>query len=105
MRFGIFGNGQLSTAIAQHVVLALLTLVVNQAAVADDDYEEWTARFQTTYVRQVKPPMHAAYSGTNSLQAEKEFSYTGTATAFLGIRPWQGGELYLNPEITQGVPV
>lgn len=104
MRFGIFGNGRLSTAIAQHVVLALLTLFVSQAAVADDDYEEWTARFQTTYVRQVKPPMHAAYSGTNSLQAEKEFSYTGTATAYLGIRPWQGGELYLNPEITQGVP-
>lgn len=69
-----------------------------------DESEDWTARFQTTYARQNKPSMPAAYSGQNSLQAEKERSYTATATAYLGFRPWQGGELYLNPEVTQGVP-
>lgn len=69
-----------------------------------EDYEDWTARFQTTYVWQKKPAMGAEYSGPNSLLAGKEKSYTATATAYLGFRPWQGGELYLNPEVTQGVP-
>lgn len=48
--------------------------------------------------------MPAAYSGPNSLQASREISYTATATAFLGMRTWQGGEVYLNPEVTQGIP-
>lgn len=66
--------------------------------------ENTTARFQTTYVWQSKPPMRAAYSGPNSLDPAWEKSYTATVTAYLGVRPWAGGELYLNPEITQGVP-
>jgi len=69
-----------------------------------DAFEEWTARFQGTYVWQNKPAMPAAYSGPKSLQADQEKSYTATLTAYLGFRPWAGGELYLNPEITQGVP-
>ncbi len=81
-----------------------MAVVAPQLVWADDDYEWWTARFQTTYARQNKPAMHAAYSGPNSLLADKEMSYTATATAYLGVRPWQGGELYLNPEVTQGEP-
>lgn len=69
-----------------------------------NDYEESTARFQGTYIWQTKPHMPAAYSGQNSLQASREISYTATATAYLGMRTWQGGEVYLNPEITQGIP-
>jgi carbohydrate-selective porin OprB len=30
--------------------------------------------------------------------------YTFSTTAFLGFRPWQGGEIYLTPEIASGVP-
>lgn len=71
---------------------------------AGEDQENWTARFQGTYVWQQKPGMRAAYTGPNSLRAEKEKSYTATMTAYLGFRPWQGGEAYFNPEVTQGVP-
>lgn len=85
-------------------VLPCLMIAYCALANASDEYEDWTARFQTTYVRQVKPAMRATYNGSNSLLAEKEYSYTATATAYLGIRPWKGGELYLNPEITQGIP-
>lgn len=69
-----------------------------------NDYEDWTARFQGTYIWQTKPRMPAAYSGQNSLQAARELSYTATATAYLGMRTWNGGEVYLNPEVTQGIP-
>lgn len=67
--------------------------------------ESWNARFQTTYVWQSNAPFTAAYSGRNSLSPEREKSYSFTATAFLGVRPWEGGELYFNPEVVQGVPL
>ncbi|MBS0506772.1 MAG: carbohydrate porin [Proteobacteria bacterium] len=67
--------------------------------------EDWNAQFQSTYVWQDKRPFHAAYSGANSLSPAKEKSYSFTATAMLGWRPWAGGELYFNPEAAQGVPL
>lgn len=73
-------------------------------AVEAPDYEATTARFQATYVWQHKPAMAESYSGPNSLRANAEKSYTATVTGYFGLRPWQGGEVYLNPEVTQGVP-
>ena len=67
--------------------------------------EAWNAHAQTTYVWQGKAPFSAAYSGVNSLSPVREKSYSFTATAFLGLRPWAGGELYFNPEVAQGVPL
>ena len=67
--------------------------------------EDWNAKFQATYVWQGKRPLFAIYSGPNSLSVDKEKSYSFTATAALGFRPWTGGEFYLNPEAAQGVPL
>ena len=67
--------------------------------------EGWNAKFQATYVWQDKRPFPAAYSGSNSLTANKERSYSFTATAALGFRPWAGGEFYFNPEAAQGIPL
>lgn len=66
--------------------------------------EEWNAKFQSTYIWQEKPAFNAQYSGHNSLSADKEYSYSFTATAALGVRLWDGAELYLDPELAQGVP-
>lgn len=93
----------ISRLAARLALLAATGFAINALA-ANEDHEETTARFQTTYVWQNKPAMHAAYSGPNSLDAGREKSYTATFTGYFGLRPWQGGELYLNPEITQGVP-
>lgn len=68
------------------------------------DLEETAARIQATYNWQRHPSFPAAYSGPNSLREGADKMYTFTATAFLGFRPWRGGEIYLNPEISQGVP-
>jgi len=61
---------------------------------------DWNAHFQSTWIFQRKQALDAAYSGTNSLlpQAEKH-SDTLTATAFIGLRAWSGGEVYFDPEI------
>lgn len=44
----------------------------------------------------------AGYSGPNSLSPDRENGYSYTVTAFLGARPWKGGELYFNPELAAG---
>ncbi|MDE2628473.1 MAG: carbohydrate porin [Burkholderiales bacterium] len=63
------------------------------------------ARFQATYIWQRKTAFAAAYSGPNSLSTDAEKSYTFSATAYLGLRLAPGTELYVNPEVIQGVPL
>jgi hypothetical protein len=63
------------------------------------------ARYQVTYIWQQKEGFSVPYSGLHSLTATQEDSYSLSATAYLGYRPWQGGEVYLNPEVVQGVPL
>ncbi|HTJ97051.1 MAG TPA: carbohydrate porin, partial [Rhodocyclaceae bacterium] len=69
---------------------------------ADHDSQELAAWFQSTWVVQRKSAVNSPYSGPNSLIADQERSYTFTNTAYLGARPWQGGEVYLNVESAQG---
>ena len=89
------------SGVAALVVALLPTLVRAQTP----EPESWNAKFQSTYVWQGKRPFSAAYSGRNSLTVDNEDSYSFTATAALGFRPWKGGELYLDPEAAQGVPL
>lgn len=69
------------------------------------DLEDWNAKFQMTYVWQDKRQFPAAYSGANSISPDKEKSYSFTATAAFGFRPWAGGEFYFDQEAAQGVPL
>lgn len=91
---------------AAAALAAALVPALGHAQAADTvETENWNAKFQSTYVWQDKRPFSAAYSGPNSLSPDKELSYSFTATAFLGWRPWAGGELYFDPEAAQGVPL
>lgn len=60
---------------------------------------------QTTWIRQFKPSFQAAYTGPASLQTQREFSYSFTATADIGVRLWRGAQLHLNPEAAEGLPL
>jgi high affinity Mn2+ porin len=81
-----------------------LTYILNAAASETSDYEDTSFRFQSTYIWQRKTSFNADYNGPNSLSPNLARSYTATITGYWGFRPWTGGELYFNPEITQGVP-
>lgn len=88
-----------------HALLCAATAALPSLGIAGvPDEQSWDARFQTSYTWQKKPGFGAAYSGPNSLSPDKEISYTFTTTAFLGLRPWRDGEIYLNAEMGQGVP-
>ncbi len=56
---------------------------------------------QTTFLEQYAPAFRAPYSGTNSL-VPNQGRETWDATAFLGMRLWDGAEFWVNPEIDQG---
>lgn len=62
----------------------------------------WNLHAQLTHVTQWHPSFKARYSGANSLGPGRASARTNDATLYLGLRPWRGGELYLNPEIDQG---
>lgn len=64
--------------------------------------ESWSVHGQLTNVTQWHPSFAAPYSGANSLDRENRSNETTDLTLFLGFRPWQGGELYINPEYDQG---
>jgi len=87
------------------LAVILLGFAMPSWCLADtSDVEDTTARYQLTYNWQRHPAYQAAYTGPNSLIAGHETMYTFTTDAFLGFRPWKDGEVYLTPEISQGVP-
>jgi hypothetical protein len=65
--------------------------------------EKWNAYGQSTYIHSDKGPFRAPYTNQggspNSLLPGHESSFTGTATLYLGLRPWSGGEIQLVPEL------
>lgn len=56
---------------------------------------------QTTFLEQYVFPFRNPYMGANSLDPNQGRETTD-ATAFLGVRLWQGAEAWVNPEIDQG---
>jgi high affinity Mn2+ porin len=64
-------------------------------------FSYWNAYFQSTYLWQRHPGFSAPYDGPHSLVHTAESGYTLTATLFVGLRPWRGTEIYLNPEVIQ----
>lgn len=88
---------------APMLAFALATTAVSCAAFADgSEAETYGAHFQSTYVSQWHGTFPQRYAGPNSLLDERERKGSLTATAFLGARPWQGGEIYWNPEMAMG---
>jgi high affinity Mn2+ porin len=64
--------------------------------------DKWNVHAQTTFLPQGYPPFPAPYTGPKSLPPGGQVQATWTTTAFLGVKLWEGGEFYLNPELAQG---
>jgi hypothetical protein len=71
--------------------------------------ESWNAYGQFTWISNYKPPFSARYTNLNgsinSLPPNGDVSYTGTLTAFLGLRLWKGAEVYYVPELIEERPL
>ncbi len=75
---------------------------------ADESAEPFTpelynVHFQTTLLPEFHPPFSAKYtSRTTSLDPGSELNASFTATLFLGLKVWDGGSLYADPEVPAG---
>lgn len=56
---------------------------------------------QATFTLQGTPGFSSPYAGPNSLTPHQR-KETIDATLYIGVRPWTGGELWVNPEVDQG---
>lgn len=57
---------------------------------------------QATLVVQGHDRFTSPYAGRNSLSAKAMGRETFDMTLYLGVRPWKGAEIWINPEIDQG---
>lgn len=68
----------------------------------EPESDRWEIHGQTTYLAQGYPSFRAPYSGPNSLTPNAQMKATWSNSLFLNARLWDGGEIYYNPETTQG---
>jgi high affinity Mn2+ porin len=66
------------------------------------EFPNWNLHGQTTFVEQGYFHFRSPYEGANSLSGANQAKNTVSATAFLGLRLWEGGALYYAPEAAQG---
>jgi high affinity Mn2+ porin len=64
--------------------------------------EAWAVHGQTTTTWLLQPGFASSYQGPQSLSAAANGRETFDVTAYFGVRPWSGAELWFNPEIDQG---
>jgi high affinity Mn2+ porin len=72
-------------------------------AAGEVDLSGWSIHGQSTFIEQAYPSFRSTIpDGPNSLFRFSQAKETFTATAFIGRKLWEGGEVYFNPEIDQG---
>jgi len=88
------------TPMLRRFVWTALLVGISLAARGEED-ERWNAYGQATYIANKHDAFPAAYTNLNgspnSLLAQKERSWSATATGYLGVRPWRGGEIFFVP--------
>ena len=72
-----------------------------RAADAGGEQQNAAIHGQTTFVLQGTPGFSSPYAGPNSLTPHQR-KETVDVTLFVGVRPWKGAEIWLNPEVDQG---
>ncbi len=85
-------------------IASLFLTLCSISSAQSSDFEDSSAKYQTTYNWQKHSSFTSPYAGQNSLSSSAEKMYTFSTTAHWGTRIWQGGELYFNPELASGIP-
>jgi hypothetical protein len=79
------------------------------AGLHDMQNEWWNTYGQATYISSWKSAFPAAYTNLNgspnSLSPKAEQSFTATVTFYMGLKAWQGAEIYLAPEMISELPL
>jgi high affinity Mn2+ porin len=84
------------------LALAAGTAIATPALADDAAPETWAIHAQATFVLQANARFRSPYQGPNSLDHRSHAKETFDATGYLGLRPWSGAEIWVNPEVDQG---
>lgn len=82
-------------------IFALLAVAPVSATAKDPD-QAWAIHGQATFVLQANARFRSPFEGPNSLDHRGQAKETFDLTGYLGMRPWKGAEVWINPEIDQG---
>jgi len=83
------------------IVICLAGAALPGIARAADGPDWFAVHGQATFTLQGTPGFDSPYAGANSLTPHQR-KETIDATLYVGVRPWAGGEFWLDPEIDQG---
>jgi len=86
-------------------ILILGAALAPAAAFADDDVvapQAYAIHAQATFTEQAHPAFTSPYQGPLSLNPGARGDETTDVTVYLGVRPWAGAEIWINPEVDQG---
>lgn len=86
---------------ASCILVAASVLFCGRAS-AEDPQQDWAIHGQATFVLQANARFRSPYQGANSLDHRSHAKETFDLTAYAGVRPWSGAEIWVNPEIDQG---
>jgi high affinity Mn2+ porin len=75
---------------------------VSSEEAAQVEPETWAVHGQMTNTWLIQPHFHAPYTGPQSLNPATNGRETIDLTLYLGFRPWEGAEIWINPEVDQG---
>ncbi len=64
--------------------------------------QDWAIHGQSTFTDIYHPAFRSSYAGPQSLNPGSRGDETWDVTLYGGVRPWQGAELWVNPEVDQG---
>jgi len=80
-------------------MIAALPAFADEAAPADEDY---AFHGQITFINQYHPVFRSPYRGFNSLDPGSRGDETVSASLAAGLKLWDGGHFYVDPEVDQG---
>jgi hypothetical protein len=106
--FFMLTNAYAAEPITEEAPNTFMNVLANKG-LHDFKDERWNAYGQLTYIENWKNGFPAAYTNfndsPNSLLSHSENGFTGTATFYFGLKTWQGGELYVVPEVISEKPL
>ena len=73
-----------------------------QEVPAVETAETWAIHGQATAIEQYHPAFRSSYRGPNSLDPGSRGNETVNVTAYMGARPWDGGEAWADLDMDQG---
>jgi high affinity Mn2+ porin len=97
------GRRGLAWALSLGAVTTRMMFIPTMAAAQDAAAsQEFAFHIQATSVSQYHPAFTSPYRGAQSLDPGSTGRTTNDVTAYIGLRPWAGAEVWINPEIDQG---